>query len=90
MFLETQHRVIGFEVLYAGTLTQTSVSPREIVKEALTYSAAAQSSRNAATATVKRLAGRGFSAAGQEATRRPPRKAAEKGSAAALPDPRAR
>jgi hypothetical protein len=89
VFLDAQHRVIGFEVLYAGTLTQTSVSPREIVKEALTYSAAARSSRNAATATVKRLAGRVFSAAGQEATQAYPQ-GREKGPPAPLPDPRAR
>jgi len=40
-FLDAQHRVIEFEVLFAGTLTQTSVYPREVVKAALKHNAAA-------------------------------------------------
>jgi DNA repair protein RadC len=41
MFLDAQHRVIVFEEMFRGTLTQTSVYPREIVKAALMHNAAA-------------------------------------------------
>lgn len=41
VFLDAQHRVIAAEELFRGTLTQTSVYPREIVKAALRYNAAA-------------------------------------------------
>lgn len=41
LFLDTQHRVIAFEELFQGTLNQTSVYPREVVKRALTHNAAA-------------------------------------------------
>lgn len=41
IFLDAQHRVIGLEELFRGTLTQTSVYPREVVKNALAYNAAA-------------------------------------------------
>jgi DNA repair protein RadC len=41
MFLDAQHRVIVSEELFRGTLTQTSVYPREIVKAALKSNAAA-------------------------------------------------
>jgi DNA repair protein RadC len=41
IFLDTQHRVIAFEELFHGTLSQTSVYPREVVKRALTHNAAA-------------------------------------------------
>ncbi|WP_423837682.1 RadC family protein [Variovorax terrae] len=41
MFLDAQHRLIGYERLFRGTLTQTSVYPREVVKEALARNAAA-------------------------------------------------
>ena len=41
IFLDSQHRVIGCEELFRGTLTQTSVYPREVVKEALAANAAA-------------------------------------------------
>ncbi len=41
VFLDAQHRVIVAEELFRGTLTQTSVYPREIVKAALRYNAAA-------------------------------------------------
>ena len=34
VFLDTQHRVIAIEELFRGTLSQTSVYPREVVKEA--------------------------------------------------------
>jgi DNA repair protein RadC len=41
VFLDAQHRVIASEELFRGTLTQTSVYPREVVKEALSHNAAA-------------------------------------------------
>lgn len=41
LFLDTQHRVLGVEDLFVGTLTQTSVYPREVVKRALQINAAA-------------------------------------------------
>ena len=41
MFLDAQHRVIETEEMFRGTLTQTSVYPREVVKAALTHNAAA-------------------------------------------------
>ncbi len=41
LFLDAQHRVIASEELFHGTLTQTSVYPREVVKRALYYNAAA-------------------------------------------------
>jgi len=41
LWLDAQHRVIACEELFRGTLTQTSVYPREIVKAALKANAAA-------------------------------------------------
>jgi len=41
VFLDAQHRVLAVEELFRGTLTQTSVYPREIVKRALAHNAAA-------------------------------------------------
>jgi DNA repair protein RadC len=41
MFLDTQHRLIGFETLFRGTLTHTAVHPREVVKRALALNAGA-------------------------------------------------
>ncbi len=41
LFLDAQHRVIRAEELFRGTLTQTSVYPREVVKAALRANAAA-------------------------------------------------
>lgn len=41
IFLDAQHRVVATEELFHGTLTQTSVYPREIVKRALHHNAAA-------------------------------------------------
>jgi DNA repair protein RadC len=41
LLLDAQHRVIGSEELFRGTLTQTSVYPREVVKCALKHNAAA-------------------------------------------------
>jgi DNA repair protein RadC len=41
LLLDAQHRVIACEELFRGTLTQTSVYPREVVKAALRANAAA-------------------------------------------------
>ena len=41
IWLDAQHKVIGVEEAFHGTLTQTSVYPREIVKKALARNAAA-------------------------------------------------
>ena len=41
VFLDAQNRALAVEELFRGTLTQTSVFPREIVKRALHYNAAA-------------------------------------------------
>jgi DNA repair protein RadC len=41
LWLDAQHRVISFDELFRGTLTQTSVYPREIVKAGLKANAAA-------------------------------------------------
>ncbi len=41
IFLDAQNRVIAAEELFHGTLTQTSVYPREVVKRALALNAAA-------------------------------------------------
>ena len=41
LFLDVQNRVIASEEMFRGTLTQTSVYPREVVKRALTLNAAA-------------------------------------------------
>lgn len=41
LFLDAQHRLIRFEPMFRGTLTQTSVYPREVVKAALGLDAAA-------------------------------------------------
>jgi DNA repair protein RadC len=39
IFLDSQHKVISSEVLFRGTLQQTSVYPREVVKAALKLNA---------------------------------------------------
>jgi len=41
VFLDAQNRVLAVEELFRGTLTQTSVYPREIVKRALFHNAGA-------------------------------------------------
>jgi DNA repair protein RadC len=41
LFLDAQNRLIDDRELFRGTLTQTSVYPREVVKEALRHNAAA-------------------------------------------------
>ena len=39
LYLNTRHAVIAFETPFAGTLTRTSVYPREIIKRALELNA---------------------------------------------------
>jgi DNA repair protein RadC len=41
MFLDTRHRLIRFEQLFTGSLTQTSVYPREVARRALQLNATA-------------------------------------------------
>lgn len=41
LFLDAQHRVIEFREMFRGTLTQTSVYPREVLKLALELNAGA-------------------------------------------------
>lgn len=41
IWLDAQNRLIAFDAMFSGTLTQTSVYPREVVKAALTHNAAA-------------------------------------------------
>jgi DNA repair protein RadC len=41
LFLDHQHRLLAMEELFRGTLAQTSVYPREVVKRALALNAAA-------------------------------------------------
>ena len=41
MFLDAQHRLIQWEEMFRGTLSQTSVYPREVVKRALQLNAGA-------------------------------------------------
>jgi DNA repair protein RadC len=41
LFLDGQHRLIELEILFHGTLTQTSVYPREVVRQALKHNAGA-------------------------------------------------
>ena len=40
VFLDAQNRLIAAQELFSGTLTQTSVYPREVVKIALRHNAA--------------------------------------------------
>lgn len=40
MYLDAQNRLLEYERLFRGTLTQTSVYPREVVKQALAMNAA--------------------------------------------------
>jgi len=41
LMLDTQHRLIEYVELFRGTVSQTSVYPREVIKEALARNAAA-------------------------------------------------
>ena len=40
LFLDAQNRLVKSEILFTGTLTQTAVYPREVVKRALHFNAA--------------------------------------------------
>ena len=40
LFLNTHHRVLAFEKLFFGSLTETGVYPREIIKRAIAHNAA--------------------------------------------------
>ncbi len=40
LFVDAQHRMIADEVLFTGTLMQTSVYPREVIKRSLQHNAA--------------------------------------------------
>ena len=41
LFLDAQHRILAMKQMFRGTVTQTSVYPREVVKESLGLNAAA-------------------------------------------------
>ncbi len=41
LFLDAQHRLLHMEEMFRGTLTQTSVYPREVVRQALAHNAGA-------------------------------------------------
>jgi DNA repair protein RadC len=41
LFLDAQHRIIAYEEMFRGTINQTSVYPREVVKAALAHNASA-------------------------------------------------
>lgn len=41
LFLDSQHQALAFELMFEGTLTQTSVYPREVVRRALELNAGA-------------------------------------------------
>ncbi|WP_227318069.1 RadC family protein [Cedecea davisae] len=41
MYLDNQHRLLGREILFTGTLSHIEVHPREVVKSALRHNAAA-------------------------------------------------
>ncbi len=41
LFLDNQHRLVGYEELFQGTLDGASVYPREVVRRALAHNAAA-------------------------------------------------
>jgi DNA repair protein RadC len=41
IFLDNKHRVLGFDRLFTGTIDGAGIYPREVVKKALQYNAAA-------------------------------------------------
>jgi DNA repair protein RadC len=41
LFLDSKHRVLAFEALFRGSIDNTSVYPRQVVKRALAHNAAA-------------------------------------------------
>lgn len=40
LFLNSHHRILGYEELFHGTINESSVYPREVVKRSLSYNAA--------------------------------------------------
>jgi DNA repair protein RadC len=55
VFLDAQNRVLRLEELFSGTLTQTSVFPREVVRFALQHNAAAVIFAQNSKSRLKRL-----------------------------------
>ncbi|MCY1183330.1 hypothetical protein D9M73_239400 [compost metagenome] len=41
LFLDSKHRVLGFEVLFRGSIDSACVYPRQVIKRALAHNAAA-------------------------------------------------
>lgn len=41
LFLDAKHRLLSYEQMFRGTITQTSVYPREVVKTAIAHNAVA-------------------------------------------------
>jgi len=41
LFLDNDHRLIHFEPLFYGSINSAHINPREVIKQALTYNAAA-------------------------------------------------
>ncbi len=41
LFLDNKHAVLGFEILFRGSINSAAVHPREVLKKALAYNAAA-------------------------------------------------
>lgn len=41
LFLDAQHRLLAYDEMFRGTITQTSVYPREVVKAAIAHNAVA-------------------------------------------------
>jgi DNA repair protein RadC len=41
IFLDSQHNVLAFDLMFRGTIDSATIYPREVVKEALAYNAAA-------------------------------------------------
>jgi hypothetical protein len=58
LFLDAQHRIIALKQMFRGTVSQTSVYPREVVKEALALNAAAVTPACAPSSCAGACAGR--------------------------------
>jgi len=41
IFLDSQHTILGFDLMFRGTIDSAAIYPREVVKQALQYNAAA-------------------------------------------------
>jgi DNA repair protein RadC len=41
IFLDSQHAILSFDLLFRGTIDSATIYPREVVKQALSYNAAA-------------------------------------------------